>query len=70
MIAGALRLDGTVEVWADDVERFEDPETSGAGKGAFEASIAIARNVNYAWRRKSMWTVEVNARSRWDESSS
>jgi hypothetical protein len=35
-----------VEVWTDDEERFEDPETSGAGKGVFETSIAIARFVN------------------------
>jgi hypothetical protein len=47
MIAGALRLDWSVAVWADDEERFE-AETSGAGKGGLEANIAIARNVNYA----------------------
>jgi hypothetical protein len=48
MIAGALRLDWSVAVWADDEERFEEAETSGAGKGGLEANIAIARNVNYA----------------------
>jgi len=57
MIAGALRLDWMVEVWADDEERFEETETSGAGKGVFEASIAIVRNVNYAWRQASRRTV-------------
>ena len=43
MIAGALRLDW-ICVWADEEERFEE-ETSGAGKGVFEANIAIARTV-------------------------
>jgi hypothetical protein len=48
MIAGALRLDWMVAVCADDEERFEEVDTSGAGKGVFEANIAIARNVSYA----------------------
>jgi hypothetical protein len=48
MIAGALRLDWMVAVCADDEERFEEAETIGAGKGVFEANIAIARNVSYA----------------------
>ena len=47
MIAGARRLDWIVEVWADEEERFEEVEAS-AGKGVFEANIAIARNVSYA----------------------
>ena len=44
MIAGALRLDWLC-VWADEEERFEEEETSGAGKGVFEANIAMARRV-------------------------
>jgi hypothetical protein len=48
MIAGALRLEWMVVVCADDEERFEEVETSGAGNGVLEANIAIARNVNYA----------------------
>jgi hypothetical protein len=47
-----------VAVWADDEERFEEAETSGAGKGVFEANMAIARNVSYAWRCKSRRTVK------------
>jgi hypothetical protein len=58
MIAAALRLDWMVAVWADDEERFEEAETSGAGKGVFEANMAIARNVSYAWRCKSRRTVK------------
>jgi hypothetical protein len=47
-----------VAVWADDEERFEEAETSGAGKGVFEANMAIARNVSYAWGCKSRRTVK------------
>ena len=47
MIAGALRLEWMVAGCADDEERFEEVETSGAVKG-LEANIAIARNVSYA----------------------
>jgi hypothetical protein len=40
-MAGALRLDGTVEVCAEVDERFE-AVISGAGYGDLEANIAMA----------------------------
>ena len=49
-MAGALRLDWMEELCADEAERVDEEDCSGAGKGVFEANIAIARNVNYAWR--------------------
>ena len=48
-MVGALRLGGMEELCADEVERVDEEDCSGAGKGVFEASIAIMRNVNYAW---------------------
>jgi hypothetical protein len=48
-MAGALRLDW-MELCADEAERVDDEDCRGAGKSDFEASIAIVRNVNYAWR--------------------
>ena len=49
-MAGALRLDWTVDVGADEADRFEEVDPSVAGKGVLEANIAILRNVNCAWR--------------------
>jgi hypothetical protein len=39
-----------MELCADEAERVDDEDCRGAGKSDFEASIAIVRNVNYAWR--------------------
>jgi hypothetical protein len=49
-MAGALRLDWMEELCADEAESVDEEDCIGAGKGVFEANIAIVRNVNYAWR--------------------
>jgi hypothetical protein len=48
-MAGALRLDWMEELCADEAERV-DEDCIGAGKGDFEANIAIVRDINYASR--------------------
>ena len=48
-MAGALRLDWMEELCADEAERV-DEDCIGAGKGDFEANIAIVRSINYASR--------------------
>jgi hypothetical protein len=47
-MVGRCRLDWIV-VCADDAERFEEFDTMGAGKGDFEANMAIVRNASYTW---------------------
>ena len=49
IIAGII-LDGIVAVCADEAERFEVEEASGAEKGVLEDSIAIVSIVTGAWR--------------------
>lgn len=46
-MAGCRRLDCIVAV-CDDEERLEELWAIGAGKGDFEANMAIVRNTSYA----------------------
>lgn len=48
-MVGRCRFDW-IAVCADDAERFDEFDTMGAGKGDFEANMAIVRNASYTWR--------------------
>jgi len=49
-MVGALRLDWMEELCADEAERVDEEDCIVAGKGDFEANIAIVRDINYASR--------------------
>ena len=69
-MVGALRLDWMEELCADEAERV-DEDCIGAGKGDFEANIAIVRDINYASRledRRGEGRYLIPCDGCWDES--